>query len=86
MEGLCCGERDICMHAYVLTHVSHVSIPYMYTYDCVDTCVACVNTSHTERDRERERERERDGHRYKCTSVYMLCCGGLVGLCGMEGL
>ena len=25
MEGLRCGERDICIHMYVLTHVSHVS-------------------------------------------------------------
>ena len=25
MEGLCCGERDICTHMYVLTYVSHVS-------------------------------------------------------------
>ena len=25
MEGLCCGERDICIHTYVLTQVSHVS-------------------------------------------------------------
>ena len=25
MEGLCCGERDICIRMYVLTYVSHVS-------------------------------------------------------------
>ena len=25
MEGLCCGEEDICIHMYVLTYVSHVS-------------------------------------------------------------
>ena len=49
MEGLCCGERDICMHAYVLTHVSHVAIPYMCIHMTVLTHVSHVSTRVTTR-------------------------------------